>query len=64
MARVYNPEPKPNTSGDGQFWGVLVWKEVYCKDLTPFNYVFYIVGECISCAAETHLATDLTFADI
>ena len=31
MARVYNPEPKPNTSGDGQFWGVLVWKEVYCK---------------------------------
>ena len=22
--------------------------------------VFYIVGECISCAADTHLATDLT----
>ena len=25
-----------------------------------FNFVFYIVGECISCAADTHLATDLT----
>ena len=25
-----------------------------------FNYVFYIVGECISCAADTHLASDLT----
>ena len=25
-----------------------------------FNVVFYIVGECISCAADTHLATDLT----
>ena len=24
-----------------------------------FNIVFYIVGECISCAADTHLATDL-----
>ena len=24
------------------------------------NFVFYIVGECISCAADTHLATDLT----
>ena len=22
--------------------------------------MFYIVGECISCAADTHLATDLT----
>ena len=25
-----------------------------------FNFVFHIVGECISCAADTHLATDLT----
>ena len=25
-----------------------------------FNFVFYIVGECISSAADTHLATDLT----
>ena len=25
-----------------------------------FDSVFYIVGECISCAADTHLATDLT----
>ena len=25
-----------------------------------FNFVFYIVGESISCAADTHLATDLT----
>ena len=25
-----------------------------------FNFVFYIVWECISCAADTHLATDLT----
>ena len=25
-----------------------------------FNFVFYIVGECISCAADTHLAMDLT----
>ena len=25
-----------------------------------FNFVFYTVGECISCAADTHLATDLT----
>ena len=25
-----------------------------------FNFVFYIVGEYISCAADTHLATDLT----
>ena len=25
-----------------------------------FNFVFCIVGECISCAADTHLATDLT----
>ena len=25
-----------------------------------FNIVFYIVGECISSAAENHLATDLT----
>ena len=25
-----------------------------------FNIVFYIVGECISSAADTHLATDLT----
>ena len=25
-----------------------------------FNFVFDIVGECISCAADTHLATDLT----
>ena len=25
-----------------------------------FDIVFYIVGECISCAADTHLATDLT----
>ena len=24
------------------------------------NYVFYIVGECFSSAADTHLATDLT----
>ena len=24
------------------------------------NYVFYIVGECFSSAAGTHLATDLT----
>ena len=24
------------------------------------NYVFYIVGECMSCVADTHLATDLT----
>ena len=79
MARVTNPEPKPNTSGDGQFWGVLVWKEVYCKSQPAslrdpgsipgggpkrfhdsFNIVFYIVGECISCAADTHLVTDLT----
>ena len=21
VARGHNPEPKPNTSGDGQFWG-------------------------------------------
>ena len=28
-----------------------------------FNFVFYIVGECISCAADTHLATDLTCKD-
>ena len=27
-----------------------------------FNIVFYIVGECFSSAAETHLATDLTLA--
>ena len=25
-----------------------------------FNFVFYIFGQCISCAAYTHLATDLT----
>ena len=25
-----------------------------------FNFVFYVVGECISCAADTHLTTDLT----
>ena len=25
-----------------------------------FNFGFYMVGECISCAADTHLATDLT----
>ena len=25
-----------------------------------FDIVLYIVGECISCAADTHLATDLT----
>ena len=25
-----------------------------------FNFVFYIVGQCISCAADTQLATDLT----
>ena len=25
-----------------------------------FNIVFCIVGECISCAADTHMATDLT----
>ena len=29
-----------------------------------FNIVFYIVGECFSSAAETHLATDLTLAEI
>ena len=28
-----------------------------------FNFVFYIVGECISCAADTYLATDLTCKD-
>ena len=27
---------------------------------TKLRHVFYIVGECISCAADTHLATDLT----
>ena len=27
------------------------------------NYVFYIVGECFSSAADTHLATDLTCKD-
>ena len=26
-----------------------------------FNFVFYIVGEYISCAADTYLATDLTY---
>ena len=25
-----------------------------------FNFVFCFVGECISCAADAHLATDLT----
>ena len=25
-----------------------------------FNFVFHIVGECISYAADTHLAADLT----
>ena len=25
-----------------------------------FNFVFHIVGECILCATDTHLATDLT----
>ena len=25
-----------------------------------FNFVFYIVGECISSAIDTHLAMDLT----
>ena len=28
------------------------------------NYVFYIVGECFSSAADTHLATDLTCKDV
>ena len=26
-----------------------------------FNFVFYIVGECISSSADTHLGTDLTY---
>ena len=28
------------------------------------NYVFYIVGECFSSAAGTHLATDLTCTEL
>ena len=28
------------------------------------NYVFYIVGECFSSAADTHLATDLTCKEL
>ena len=28
------------------------------------NYVFYIVGECFSSAADTHVALDLTFQKI
>ena len=26
-------------------------------DIDSFNFVFYIVGVCISCAADTHLAS-------
>ena len=28
-----------------------------------FNFVFYIIWECISCGADTHMATDLTSQD-
>ena len=34
--------------------------ELFWTEEDSFNFVFYIVGECISCAADTHLATDLT----